>query len=125
MPASVEPLLEVRERPASGEPLGALTDEEHLWRARHHGACDPDGVAHRFDRADRTRRQYTAPHLRWLLRQADRVFVQTLAERDAAVSLGVSPERVVLQGLGDHFGAWEYVRQSAVGGRQRLPELGH
>jgi glycosyltransferase involved in cell wall biosynthesis len=50
--------------------------------------------------ADRTRRQYTKPHLRWLLRQADRVFVQTRAERDAAVSLGVPAERVVLQGLG-------------------------
>jgi glycosyltransferase involved in cell wall biosynthesis len=49
---------------------------------------------------DRTRRQYTAPHLRWLLRQADGVFVQTQAESDTAVSLGVSPERVHLQGLG-------------------------
>jgi glycosyltransferase involved in cell wall biosynthesis len=52
------------------------------------------------DPTDRTRRQYTAPHLRWLLRQADRVFVQTRAERDAVVSLGVSPARVVVQGLG-------------------------
>ena len=34
---------------------------------------DPD------DPLDRTRRQYTAPHLRWLLRQADGVFVQTRA----------------------------------------------
>ncbi len=52
------------------------------------------------DRRDRTRRQYTAPHLRWLLRQADRVFVQTRLERDAVVSLGVPEGRVVLQGLG-------------------------
>jgi glycosyltransferase involved in cell wall biosynthesis len=52
------------------------------------------------DPHDRTRRQYTKPHLRWLLRQADCVFVQTHAEHDAAVSLGVMPERVVLQGLG-------------------------
>jgi glycosyltransferase involved in cell wall biosynthesis len=52
------------------------------------------------DPCDSTRKQYTAPHLRWLLRQADRVFAQTRAERDAVVSLGVLPERVVLQGLG-------------------------
>ena len=52
------------------------------------------------DPHDRTRAQYTKPHLRWLLKQADRVFVQTRAERDAAVSLGVEAERVVLQGLG-------------------------
>ncbi len=52
------------------------------------------------DPHDRTRAQYTKPHLRWLLKQADRVFVQTRAERDAAVSLGVEAGRVVLQGLG-------------------------
>ncbi|WP_171474356.1 glycosyltransferase family 4 protein [Frigoriglobus tundricola] len=52
------------------------------------------------DPHDTTRKQYTKPHLRWLLNQADRVFVQTGSERDAAVSLGVRPERVVLQGLG-------------------------
>jgi glycosyltransferase involved in cell wall biosynthesis len=52
------------------------------------------------DPHDRTRRQYTRPHLRWLLKQADGVFVQTCAERDTAVSLGVREERVHLQGLG-------------------------
>ncbi|MFO0799078.1 MAG: glycosyltransferase family 4 protein [Gemmataceae bacterium] len=52
------------------------------------------------DPRDRTRRQYTTPHLRWLLCQADRVFVQTRVEGDTAVSLGVPPGRVVLQGLG-------------------------
>jgi glycosyltransferase involved in cell wall biosynthesis len=52
------------------------------------------------DPADRTRRQYTAPHLRWLLQQADRVVVQTRLERDAVIRLGVPDERVVLQGLG-------------------------
>lgn len=52
------------------------------------------------DPQDRTRRQFTAPHLRWLLRQADGVFVQTQMERDTAVSLGVPVERVHLQGLG-------------------------
>jgi glycosyltransferase involved in cell wall biosynthesis len=52
------------------------------------------------DPHDRTRKQYTRPHLRWLLRQADRVFVQTRAERDAVADLGVPADRIVLQGLG-------------------------
>lgn len=55
---------------------------------------DPD------DPNDPTRRQYTTPHLRALLRQADRVFVQTRLEGDTVLSLGVPAERVVLQGLG-------------------------
>ncbi|MFO0802315.1 MAG: glycosyltransferase family 4 protein [Gemmataceae bacterium] len=49
---------------------------------------------------DRTRKQYTAPHLRWLLKQANRIFVQTKLERDAVRDLGVNPDRIVLQGLG-------------------------
>jgi glycosyltransferase involved in cell wall biosynthesis len=52
------------------------------------------------DPNDRTRQQYTKPHLRWLLQQADGVFVQTLLERAAAIELGVDERRVVLQGLG-------------------------
>jgi glycosyltransferase involved in cell wall biosynthesis len=52
------------------------------------------------DPHDRTRRQYTRPCLRWLLRQADRVFVQTPSEYRSAVELGAPEERVVLQGLG-------------------------
>lgn len=55
---------------------------------------DPD------DPRDRTRRQYTAPHLAWLLRQADGVFVQTRLERKAVESLGVPTGRIHLQGLG-------------------------
>ena len=49
---------------------------------------------------DLTRRQYTSRPLRWLLRQADRVFVQTPTELRAVVDLGVPESRVVLQGLG-------------------------
>jgi glycosyltransferase involved in cell wall biosynthesis len=49
---------------------------------------------------DPTRRQYTAPPLRWLLRSADRVLVQTDAELDAVCDLGVPPDRIVRQGLG-------------------------
>jgi glycosyltransferase involved in cell wall biosynthesis len=55
---------------------------------------DPD------DPRDRTRRQYTSRPLRWLLRQADRVFVQTPSEFDAVIRLGVPADRVILQGLG-------------------------
>lgn len=55
---------------------------------------DPD------DPRDRTRRQYTTPHLRRLLQQADRVFVQTNLEGAAVLACGVPAERVVLQGLG-------------------------
>lgn len=49
---------------------------------------------------DRTRQQYTRPHLRWFLRKADAVFVQTESERNAVMELGVLPDRVFLQGLG-------------------------
>ncbi len=49
---------------------------------------------------DPTRRQYTAPHLRWLLRRADGVFVQTGLEREAVESMGIPRDRILLQGLG-------------------------
>ena len=52
------------------------------------------------DPHDRTRRQYTRPYLKWLLMQADGVFVQTPSENRAAVELGVRENRVILQGLG-------------------------
>jgi glycosyltransferase involved in cell wall biosynthesis len=52
------------------------------------------------DPADRTRRQYTARPLRWLLRSADRILVQTEGEYDAVYGLGVPAERIVRQGLG-------------------------
>lgn len=49
---------------------------------------------------DRTRGQYLQPALRWLLLEADRVFVQTRLEGAAAEAVGVPAERIVLQGLG-------------------------
>lgn len=52
------------------------------------------------DPFDRTARQYTAQPFRWLLRQADRVFVQTQLEFDSIRDLGIAAERIVLQGLG-------------------------
>jgi L-malate glycosyltransferase len=55
---------------------------------------DPD------DPDDRIRRAYTAPHLRWLLRQADRVVVQTPTEGEAVREIGIPSFRIVLQGLG-------------------------
>ncbi len=53
-----------------------------------------------LDPNDRTRRQYTRPPLVWLLKQADRVFVQTPSEFELAKQLGVPESRLVLQGLG-------------------------
>jgi glycosyltransferase involved in cell wall biosynthesis len=52
------------------------------------------------DPGDRTRRAYTAPPFRFLLRSADRVFVQTQLERAAVQALGVPAEKLVLQGMG-------------------------
>jgi glycosyltransferase involved in cell wall biosynthesis len=52
------------------------------------------------DPRDPTRRAYTAPPLLYLLRQADRVFVQTEPERDALLERGFAPAKLVLQGLG-------------------------
>ena len=49
---------------------------------------------------DPVRRSFTAPHLRRLMRAADRVLVQTPTEAAAVSELGVPAERVVLQGLG-------------------------
>jgi glycosyltransferase involved in cell wall biosynthesis len=55
---------------------------------------DPD------DPDDPIRKAYTAPYLRWLLKHADRVLVQTPTEERAVRDLGISAERIVLQGLG-------------------------
>ena len=55
---------------------------------------DPD------DPGDPVRRAYTAPHLLRLLRQADRVIVQTPTEAVATTQVGVPEDRIVLQGLG-------------------------
>src|SRR5262245_14385799 len=55
---------------------------------------DPD------DPRDSVRRAYTARHLQPLLREADRVIIQTPTEAAAVERLGIRPERIVLQGLG-------------------------
>ena len=52
------------------------------------------------DRKDRTRRQYLAKPLRALLQSADRIFVQTPSERRAVADLGISDEKIILQGMG-------------------------
>lgn len=49
---------------------------------------------------DRTRAAYLSPPLLYLLRQADRIFVQTELERQAVLGQDVKEERVILQGLG-------------------------
>lgn len=46
------------------------------------------------------RKRYTKHHLRWLLLQADGVFVQTHSEQQAVIQLGVEPHNVHLHGLG-------------------------
>jgi glycosyltransferase involved in cell wall biosynthesis len=52
------------------------------------------------DPHDRTRRGYLSPAMRWLLRQADGLFVQTPSERNALLDLGLPAGRVHLQGMG-------------------------
>ncbi len=52
------------------------------------------------DPHDRTRKQYLRPHLVWLLRQADGIFVQTQSEFDHVRLQGVEAGRIHLQGLG-------------------------
>jgi glycosyltransferase involved in cell wall biosynthesis len=49
---------------------------------------------------DGTRRAFTTPALRWLLSQADSVFVQTPSERALALAFGLPLEKIILQGLG-------------------------
>jgi glycosyltransferase involved in cell wall biosynthesis len=55
---------------------------------------DPD------DPHDPTRRAYTRAPLRWLLKQADRVFVQTQLEQQLVIDQGVPAHQTVLQGMG-------------------------
>lgn len=55
---------------------------------------DPD------DPNDAIRTAYTAPHLAAILREADRVLVQTPSEGRAVEAMEIAPERIVLQGLG-------------------------
>jgi glycosyltransferase involved in cell wall biosynthesis len=55
---------------------------------------DPD------DPRDRTRRAYLSPAFQWLLRQSQRIFVQTNVEREALLRLNFPEKQLVLQGLG-------------------------
>ncbi len=55
---------------------------------------DPD------DPRDRSRRAYLSPALTSVLAAAARVFVQTDVERDALLTYGLPPEKLVLQGMG-------------------------
>lgn len=47
-----------------------------------------------------TRQSYLSPPLRYLLQQADHIFVQTQLEHKAVASLGIDSSRIILQGLG-------------------------
>lgn len=55
---------------------------------------DPD------DPADRTRRAYLSPALRWLLRQADALFAQTQPEVEALRDCGIAEDKIHLLGMG-------------------------
>jgi glycosyltransferase involved in cell wall biosynthesis len=81
------------------------------------------------DPNDRTRRHYTAPVMRWLLRQVDGVFVQTELERRAAIELGVPESRAILQGLGvepaECTGGDRARARAAWGAREDEPVIGH
>jgi glycosyltransferase involved in cell wall biosynthesis len=55
---------------------------------------DPD------DAADSTRRAYTVPPLRYLLQNADCIFVQTQSEQSCLVKLGLAPGKLVPLGMG-------------------------
>lgn len=57
-------------------------------------------VGDQSDPTDRTKRQYTSRPLRWLLTEADAVFVQTEMEANVVRDCGVPAAKIVLQGLG-------------------------
>ena len=84
---------------------------------------DPD------DPLDRTRQSYTSPALRWLLKEADGVFVQTPSEVEAAKSLGLPAEKIILQGLGVEPAECSGVDRTAARRRWNLPDdafvIGH
>jgi glycosyltransferase involved in cell wall biosynthesis len=50
--------------------------------------------------SDSTRRAYTRPALRWLMKQADRVFAQTRLEQLLLKEIGIPAPKIVLQGMG-------------------------
>jgi glycosyltransferase involved in cell wall biosynthesis len=77
---------------------------------------DPD------DPHDRTRRAYTSPALRWLLNEADGVFVQTPSERDAVLALGLRDTKIILQGLGVEPGECTGGDRTAARRRWKLPD---
>jgi glycosyltransferase involved in cell wall biosynthesis len=52
------------------------------------------------DANDRTRGRYLSRGLRYLLRAADRIFVQTKIEQAALLQLGIPDEKLVLLGMG-------------------------
>jgi glycosyltransferase involved in cell wall biosynthesis len=74
------------------------------------------------DPHDRTRRAYTSPALRWLLNEADGVFVQTPSERDAVSQLGVPDTKIILQGLGVDPGECTGGDRTAARWRWQLPD---
>jgi glycosyltransferase involved in cell wall biosynthesis len=81
------------------------------------------------DPHDRLRKAYTAPHLVAILREADRVIVQTPTEGRAVEQLGIHRDRIVLQGLGvdpaECTGGNREAARSAWGTRSDEVVIGH
>ena len=76
------------------------------------------------DPADRTRQAYLSPPLLYLLRHADRVFVQTELERQAVLKQGIEESKVILQGLGVDPGECSGGSRSKADDRWHLPRQG-
>lgn len=78
---------------------------------------------------DQTRRQYLGRGLRWLLREADCIFVQTGLEREAVLAQGVAADGIVLQGLGVEFTECTGGQRARADARWSLPaealRIGH
>lgn len=73
---------------------------------------------------DRTRQAYLSPPLRFLLQQADRIFVQTDLERQAVLGQGIHVDRIILQGLGVNPDECTGGSRERADMRWQLPEAG-
>src|SRR5206468_3064696 len=52
------------------------------------------------DPNDATRKAYLSRPLLWLMRSADRLFVQTHLEKEAVLAAGIAAEKIVILGMG-------------------------
>jgi glycosyltransferase involved in cell wall biosynthesis len=73
---------------------------------------------------DKTRAAYLSPPLRYLLQQADRVFVVTELERQAVLGQGIPSEKVILHSLGCDLAECTGGERGRAEARWQLPHLG-